>query len=83
MAYGDFKDFIRGAASEKIFRDKAFSIAKNSEYHWHQLGLASMASIFFLWIYFGAALKNENMSDLELAEELHKLIIRKFDKRKV
>ena len=47
MAYGDFKDLTRGAASEKIFRDKAFSIAKNSKYHWCQLGLASRAYIFF------------------------------------
>ena len=28
MAHGDFKDFIRRAASDKILRDKAFNIAK-------------------------------------------------------
>ena len=30
-----------------------------------------------------SAIKNENISDKELAEELHKLIIRKSQKRKV
>ena len=29
MAYGDFKDLKRRAASDKILRDKAFNIAKN------------------------------------------------------
>ena len=31
----------------------------------------------------GGGIKNENMSNKELAEELHKAIIRKFNKRKV
>ena len=31
----------------------------------------------------GSDIKNGNMSDQQLAEELHKPIIRKFDKRKV
>ena len=31
----------------------------------------------------GGAIKNEIMSNKELAEELHKPIIRKFEKRKV
>ena len=29
MAYGDFKDLERGAASDKVFADKAFNVAKN------------------------------------------------------
>ena len=32
---------------------------------------------------FGGTIKNENMSNKELAEEIHKPIIRKFNKRKV
>ena len=32
LAYGDFKDLIRRAASDKILRDKAFNIAKNPKY---------------------------------------------------
>ena len=31
----------------------------------------------------GSGIKNENMLNKQLAEELHKLIIRKFNKRKV
>ena len=31
----------------------------------------------------GSGIKNENISDQQLAEELHKPIIRKFKKRKV
>ena len=30
MAYGDFKDIKRRTASDKILKDKAFNIAKNS-----------------------------------------------------
>ena len=32
MAYGDFKDLARRTTSDKVLRDKAFSIAKNSKY---------------------------------------------------
>ena len=31
----------------------------------------------------GSCIKNKNMSDQQLAEELHKAIIRKFENRKV
>ena len=30
MAYADFKDLTRKTASDKVLRDKAFDIAKNS-----------------------------------------------------
>ena len=42
MAYGDFKDFTRKVASDKVLRDKAFNIAKNPKYHGFQRGLASL-----------------------------------------
>ena len=41
MAYGDFKDIKRRTASDKILRDKAFSIAKNPKYDGYRRGLAS------------------------------------------
>ena len=47
MAYGDFKDLTRITASDKVFRDKAFSIAKNSKYGGYQRGLASMVYKLF------------------------------------
>ena len=39
MAYGDFKDLARKTASDKVLRDKAFNIAKNSKYDGYQRGL--------------------------------------------
>ena len=47
IAYGDFKDLARRTASDKVLRDKAFNIAKNSNYNGYQRGLASMAYKFF------------------------------------
>ena len=41
MADGDFKDLTRRTTSDKILRDKAFNIAKNSKYNGYQRGLAS------------------------------------------
>ena len=42
MAYGDFKDFTRRTASDKILSGKAFNIAKNTKYDEYQRGLVSM-----------------------------------------
>ena len=36
MAYGNFKDLPRRTASGKVIRDKAFNIAKNSQYDVYQ-----------------------------------------------
>ena len=38
MAYGDFKDLKRRTVSDKILRDKAFNIAKNSKYDGYKDG---------------------------------------------
>ena len=46
MAYGDFKDLKRRAASDKVLWDKAFNIAKNPKYNGYQRGLASMVYKF-------------------------------------
>ena len=39
MAYRDFKDLVKRAASDKLLRNKAFDIAKNPKYHRYQRGL--------------------------------------------
>ena len=70
-------------AFEKKLRDKAFNITKNRKYDGYQRGLASMLFKFFDKKTYGSAVKNENISNKELAEELHKPIIRKFEKRNV
>ena len=80
MAYGDFKDLARRTASDKIFRDKAINVAKNPKYDGCQRGIASMVYKFFD--------KKSKVSSVnipldfneQLAEELHKPIIRKFKK---
>ena len=83
MAYGDFRDFTRRTASDKILRDKAFNIAKNLKYSGYQLGLASMVFKLFDKKSSGSCIKYENMSDQQLVEEFHKPVITKFNKRKV
>ena len=42
MAFGDFKDLTRRTAVDKVLRDKAFNIAKDSKYDGYQCGLASV-----------------------------------------
>ena len=42
MAHGDFKDLTKRTASDKVLRDKAFNLAKNSKYDGYQRGLAFM-----------------------------------------
>ena len=32
MAYGDFRDLAKRVASDKVLRNKAFNIAKNTKY---------------------------------------------------
>ena len=83
MAYGDFKDFTRRAASNKILRDSEFNIAKNEKYDGYQRGLASIVYKFINKKTSGSGIKDKNMLNKELAEELHKPTIRKFEKRKV
>ena len=48
MAYGDSKDLARRTTSDKIVRDKAFNIAKNSKYDGYQRRLASMVYNFLI-----------------------------------
>ena len=83
MAYGDFKDLKGRAASHKILRDKAFNIAKNPKYDGYQRGLASMVYKFFDKKSTGSGVNTPLEFNEQLAQELHKPIIRKFKKRKV
>ena len=90
MTYGDFKDLARRTDSDKFLRDKAFNIAKHPKYDGFQRGLASMVYKFFDKNSKGSGVNiNTNANDKikqsplplathQLAEELHKPIIRKF-----
>ena len=77
MAYGDFKDLARRTAADKVLRDKAFNIAKDPKYHGYQRGLASMVYKYFDKKTAGSGIKCMPQNE-QLAEELHKPIIRKF-----
>ena len=48
MAYGDFKDLPRTAASDKELGDKAFNITKNPKYDESQRGSSSMIYKFLI-----------------------------------
>ena len=71
MVYGDFKDLIRRTVSDKTLRDKAFNIAKNLKCDAYHRGLLSMVYKFFVKKTSGSDIKIENVSNNELAEELH------------
>ena len=62
-------------------RDKAFKIASDPKYDGYQRGLASMVYKFFDKKSKGSGIINE--PNYQLANELHKPIIRKLKKRKV
>ena len=91
MAYGDLKDLPRRTASDKMLPDKSFDITKNPTYHGYQRGLASIvykfsnkkSALLTDKSTVGGAAKSKIMPNQQLAEELHKIIIRKLGKRKV
>ena len=91
-AYADHKDLINRTEADKVLKDKAYDIASNPKYDGYQRGLASMVYKFFDKKSMGSGFKKlENTAEPSalarnssiLADELHKPIIRRFDKRKV
>ena len=67
-----------------MLRDKAFNIAKDPKYDGYQRGLASMVYKFFDKKSEGSGVNTKlTPQNRQLAEELHKPIIKKFEKRKV
>ena len=84
MAYGDFKDLKRRIQSDKFLKDKkAFEIASNPKHDRYQRGLASMIYKFFNKKSKGSGIKNEIKENQQLANGLHKAIIRKLKNRNV
>ena len=89
-AYEDHKDLINRTEADKVLKDKAYDIASNPKYDGYQRGLASMVYKFFDKKSTGNGIARDTTksSSLErsssiLADELLKLIINKFNKRKV
>ena len=83
MAYHKFKDLEKRTQSDKVLKDKAFEIASNPKYDGYQRALASMVYKSFEKKSKGAGIKNEIKENQQLANLLHKPIIRKFKRRKV
>ena len=79
-AYADNKDLINRTKADKVLRDKAYNIASNPEYDGYQRGLASMVYTFFDKKSMGSGITRD--SSLILADERHKPVIKKFNKRK-
>ena len=78
-AYADHKDLINRTEADKVLRDKVHDIASNPKYDGYQRGLAGMVYKFFDKKSTGSGIASSSI----LADELHKPIIRKFNKRKV
>ena len=83
MSFGDFKDLNRRTIADKVLRDKAFNIAKNPKYHKYQRSFTSMVYKFSDKKPSWGKVKDKIISIEEVAEELHKQIIGKLNKRKV
>ena len=81
MAYGKSKDLVKITQSDKVLRNKTFKIASDPKNDGYERGLASMVSKFFDKNSSGSGIANE--PNYQLANELHKPIIKKFKKRKV
>ena len=81
MAYGNSKDLVKRTQSDKILRDKAFKIASDPKYDGYQRGLTSVVYKFFDKTSSGSDVATE--PNYQLANELHRQIIRKFKRRKV
>ena len=95
-AYSDSEDLTKRTVADKILRNRAFKIAKDPKYDGYQRGLASMIYKFFDKKSKGSGVKHVTAEpsakhvnakltpkNQQLAEERHKPIIRKFEKRKV
>ena len=82
-AYADHKDLINRTKSDKVLRDKVYNIASNPKYDGYQRGLVSMVYTFFDKKPKESGFKKLKNSSLILADELHKPVMKKFNKRKV
>ena len=88
-AYSDSKDLTKRTVADKILKNKAFDIAKDPKYDGYQRGLTSMVYKFFDSKVASPDKKSEGSGakhvntklipqNEQLADELHKPIIRKF-----
>ena len=75
-AYFDSKDLVKRAISDKIMRDRAYKIARNRNYDGYK-------RVSMVYRFFDKKIGSGISVNEQLAEELHKSIIKKFKRRKV
>ena len=75
------KDLARRTQSDKVLQDQAFKIASNPKYDGYQRGLASMVYKFFDKKSSGSGVATK--PNYQLANKLHRQIIRKFQRQKL
>ena len=78
VAYSDSKDLAERTISDKIMKDRASEIARNCKYDRYQRALANMVCKVFDKKTGSGVSVNE-----QLAEELHKPVIKKLKRRKI
>ena len=77
-AYSDSKDLAKRTISDETLKDRAYEVARNCGFNGYQRALASMVyKVFDKKIGLGVSVNEQ------LAEELHKPVIKKFKRRKV
>ena len=76
--YSDYRDLAKRTISDKIFKDRAYEIAKNRVYDGYQRALASMVYKFV-----DKKTGSGISVNKQLVEELHKPVIKHFKRRKV
>ena len=81
MAYGKSKDLAKRTQSDKVLRDKVFKIASGPKYDCYQRGLASL--VYKVFDKKSSRSGVANKSSYQLADELHRHIIRKVKRQKV
>ena len=84
-AYNKYKDSVNRKQSDIVLKNKALKIATDPKVNGYQRGLAAMVYKFFNERARGSGIKSGNRfpENKQLPEELHKLIIRNFKRRKV
>ena len=81
MAYNKFKDLEKRTQSNIVLKNKAYKVAANPKYNDYERGLVSMGYKFCDKKSKGSGLKENQgylLANSQLANELHKPIIRKF-----
>ena len=81
MAYGKSKDLAKRTQSDNVLRDEPFKMASDPKYDGYQRELASIIYKFFDKKSSGSSVATD--PNYQLANELHRQIIRKFKRRKV